>query len=134
MECFPRDRRMYPINRILIAVKDVHAKKCPAVAKGGQLAQALGAQVCLFHAIVDPIYMEVEDLENQTLPELEHRRSAIYRSRLERMATRLRHHGITVTTAVEWDFPTYEAVVRGASKFRADLIMAECYRATHSAP
>jgi universal stress protein E len=125
---------MYPINRILIAVKDVHAKKCPAVAKGGQLAKALGAKVCLFHAISEPVYMEVENLENQTLSELEQRRSTIYQVQLERMARRLRRHGITVTTAVEWDFPTYEAVVRGASKFRADLIVAECYRATHSAP
>jgi hypothetical protein len=44
---------MQPIRRILVAVKNPEGTASPAVIKAGQLALALGADVELFHAVLD---------------------------------------------------------------------------------
>jgi len=125
---------MYPIHRILVAVKDLRARRFPALGKTAQLAHALDAEVCLFHAIPEPVYLDVMTLGGRSLPQLEQEASAAQRRRLEKLATPLRRRGIKVTTLVEWDHPSHEAVIRAAARFEADLIVAECYRAAHVAP
>jgi universal stress protein E len=125
---------MYAIHRILVAVKDPRARTHPAIAKAAQLAHALDAEVCLFHAIPEPVYLDVETVSGRSLPELEQRATTAHRQRLERLAKPLRHRGIKVTTSVEWDYPSHEAVIRAATHFGADLIMAECRRTSHVAP
>ena len=48
--------------------------------------------------------------------------------------SRSREVGLRVTTAVEWDYPAHEAVIRAATRFRADLIIADCHSGPHHAP
>jgi universal stress protein E len=125
---------MYPIHRILVAIKDRRARQFPAVAKAAQLARALDAEVCLFHGITEPVYLDMVRLNGGSLPQLERQGSAAHRKRLESLAKGLRRRGIKVTTAVEWDYPAHEAVIRAAKRFEADLIIAECHRGAHLAP
>jgi universal stress protein E len=124
---------MRPIRRILIAVKDPSAVSVPAVDKGAQLAQALGAQVELFHAIATPLYVDayspqitVQEIERQT------RDKTI--KLLEKIAARLRVRGLTVDVSATWDFPVYEAIVRRATRSAADLIVAERHAQPHIMP
>lgn len=122
------------IRRILVAVKDPGAQRLPAVDKASQLARAFDAQVCLFHGITDPVYADAAMLAGKSLARLERDGSAVHRQRLERLAERLRRRGIKTTTAVEWDFPAHEAVIRAAAHFAADLIVTECHPTKHVAP
>jgi universal stress protein E len=125
---------MYPIRRILVAIKDSRARRSAAITKAAQLALALRAEVCLFHGMAEPVYLDVARIYGESLPELEERSAAQHRKRLERLAALVRRRGVKVTTAVEWDYPAHEAVIRAATRFQADLIIAECHRGTHLAP
>ena len=39
-----------------------------------------------------------------------------------------------MSTAVEWDYPPHEAIIRQASRVKADLIVAECHAGRRIAP
>ena len=125
---------MYPINRILVAVKDPDAKARPAIAKAAQLAKALDAEIRLFHGITDPVLVDAAGLEASALASLGAERRARCRERLEAIAKPLRRRGVHVTSAVEWDFPAHEAICRQAAQFEADLIIAEAHPRHHHAP
>src|SRR6185312_1676374 len=101
---------MGPIRRILVAIKDPGAPTLPAVAKAARVARACGAHLELFHALKASVYAD----ERQ-------RRECL--QRLARIAARLRLHGIEVSTAVELDYPVYDAIIRHATRSEADLIV-----------
>jgi len=122
------------IHRILAAVKDLRAASMPAVLKGAQLARALRCPLRLFHGIEEPIYMDMAQSDARPVAQIKRERYESCSKRLEAIAARLRRRGIDVTTAVEWDFPAYEAILRNAKEFRADLIVAECHATRHRAP
>jgi universal stress protein E len=124
---------MLPIHRILVAIKDTHTRHLGALHKAAQLAHGLDAEICLFHGIADPLYVDVP-LDGQSLPQIERQSRDAHRARLERLAKRMTRPGVKVTTAVEWDFPSHEAVIRAAVRFEADLIIAECHAKQHVAP
>jgi len=125
---------MYPIHRILLAIKDPQARSHAALAKTAQLARALGAEVRLFHGIADPIYIDAAGAMAQVYPDFERDRRDWYLNHLEQLAKRLRRRGIKTSTAVTWDFPVCETIVREAARFEADLIVAECHPTAHHAP
>ncbi|HVS75941.1 MAG TPA: universal stress protein [Steroidobacteraceae bacterium] len=122
---------MATIRRILVAVKDPWARSLPAVDKAAQLARALGGRLQLFHALSDPLYIDAAEAAGVTLETLE--RSALGRAakRLELLEQRLRKSGIRTESVAQWDFPPHEAVIRAASRFRADLIVAERHGTAH---
>ena len=122
---------MSPIRRILVAVKDPWARSLPAIGKATQLARALGARVQLFHALSNPLYIDVAEFEGMTLSKLEHTEYARAVTRLKVLANRLAKAGVRVEPRVEWDFPPHEAVIRAARRFDADLIVAERHPAKH---
>jgi len=124
---------MYPINRILVAIKNPHARAQSALNKAAQLARGLGAEVRLFHAIADPVYIDAAGTMAQVYPDFEQNQCAWYRERLETLARRLRHRGVKTSTDVTWDFPACESIVRAAARFEAGLIIAECHP-VHRAP
>ena len=123
---------MRSVRRILIAIKDYEAKTTPALAKGAQLARALGARIELFHGISAPLYVDGYGSFSVELPHVESTMRARILAKLERMAERVRHDGIKVTVAAEWDFPAYEAVVRRANQIEADLIIADQHAGRHT--
>jgi universal stress protein E len=124
---------MARIRRILVAVKDTSARSMPAVSKAAQLARATGAQLELFHAIAEPVYVDALTLAGQSVRQLERTWKAAHLKRLERVASKLREAGTKVETSVEWDFPVFEAVLRRAARIKADLIVAERHATRHIA-
>ncbi len=124
---------MYAINRILLAVKDPGPKSSAALEKAAQLARALGAELQLFHAITETVYLDGAGILAQVCPELEQGRRDWYLRQLEELARGVRRRGIRVSTAVEWDFPECESIIRQAQRFEANLIMVQCHPA-HRAP
>ena len=46
----------------------------------------------------------------------------------------MRRQGLSVTTAVEWDFPRHEAIIRSAARFGANLIVAADHATVHHLP
>ncbi|HVP34850.1 MAG TPA: universal stress protein [Steroidobacteraceae bacterium] len=128
---------MTAIRRILVAVKDPRARRLAGVRKAARLAKALGAELVLYHAIAEPLYVGGIDGTLAPLydspPDVERRIREAHRARLERIAGRLRDTGIRVTVSTEWDYPPYEAVVREACRIGAGLIVAEQHPGRHFA-
>ena len=124
---------MPAIRRILVAIKDTKARSLPAVAKAAQLARAFGADIELFHAIDAPLYVGVSGFSGDAKQLESYWRNQFLRQ-LDRTATRISGADLKVATAVEWDYPGYEAVIRRARRIRADLIVAECHGGRHIAP
>jgi universal stress protein E len=122
---------MQPIRRILVAVKNPHAKASPAVIKAGQLAQALGASLELFHAIVTPLYVDAYSRPNGSLANTERDIQQQCLAQLRAIAKRMQRQAVAVSVAAEWDFPGYEAVIRRASQIKADLIVADLHAGSH---
>ena len=125
---------MRPIRRILVAVKDTGRGSAAAIRKAAALALALDAQLQLFHAINETVAMEMLtalDENLQTYGKGERRR---HLKKLDAIAAKLRRVGVDVTTAVEWDYPAHEAVVRAALRSGADLIVADRHARRHVAP
>lgn len=100
---------MQPIRRILLAVKDTRRATSAELSKAATLARATGAELELFHAISTPLAFEA--FTGKAMQKLQDAQSATHLARLERMAAPLRRRDIKVGTAVEWDYPSYEAVV-----------------------
>lgn len=122
---------MSPIRRILVAVKDPWARSIPALEKSAQLARALRARVQLFHALSNPLYIDVAEVDGISLSRLEQREHARATRRLEILARRLEKDGVLAESTVAWDFPPHEAVIRAARRFGADLIVAERHATVH---
>lgn len=102
--------------------------------KAAQLARAFGARLELFHAMSDPLYIDVADVHGQDLASLEAEQRKRVLARLELIAERLGRRGPAVDAAVEWDFPPHEAVIRAAHAFKADLIVVERHATSHHLP
>ncbi|HEY7889248.1 MAG TPA: universal stress protein [Steroidobacteraceae bacterium] len=122
---------MSDIRRILVAVKDPWAPSLPAMEKAAQLARALGAKLRLFHAKSEPLYIDVSQANGYDLPQIERTELGRPAGRLEALARRLASSGIAADSAVDWDFPAYEAVIRAARRFDADLIVADRHPTSH---
>jgi universal stress protein E len=124
---------MKTIRRILVAVKNPEGKASPAVLKAGQLAQALGASIELFHAIATPLYIDAYASVGARITDTERDIQQQCLTLLHKMSRGLEHRGITVSVSASWDFPSYEAVIRRASQIEADLIVADLHAGTHLA-
>jgi universal stress protein E len=128
---------MSAIRCILAAVKDPGARRLAGVRKAARLAAALGAELVLFHAIAEPLYVGGIDGDLSPLydspPDIERLTLEAQRAHLERIAHRLRRTGLKVSVSVAWDYPAYEAIVREACRIGAGLIVAEQHPGRHLA-
>jgi universal stress protein E len=125
---------MQPIRRILVAVKDPAARALPAVNKAAQIAKGLGAQLTLFHDIATPLYAESLRGREVDLKSWQREVQTARREQLEKLAARVRKHGIDVDVAADWDFPPYEAIIRKAQRISADLLVVENHHGTGKHP
>lgn len=125
---------MRAIRRILVAIKNPHAKNLPAVDRAAQLARACGAELELFHGITEPLSVDAFLSQEGGLAGAEHCIRARCYEALNRLAQQLSDSGLEVRTSAEWDFPAYEAIVRRARRVAADLIVAECHAGRRLAP
>jgi universal stress protein E len=124
----------HPIRRILIAVKGFDTGDLAAGKKVAQLARGLNAELCLFHALTGPLYLEVAALSKEPAAQAEQATLAEVKSHLEKMAVHLRSEGLKVTTAAAWDYPSHDAVIRAAQRLGADMVVVDCPRHSHTAP
>jgi universal stress protein E len=125
---------MQPIRRILVAVKDPTARTLPAVNKAAQIAKGLKAQLTLFHDIATPLYAEALQGRDLDLQSWQREVQTARREQLEKLANRIRKHGIDVDVAADWDFPAYEAIIRKAQRISADLLVVENHHGTGRHP
>ena len=128
---------MRPIRRILVAIKDPDARAHPVLKKAAQLARALHADLELFHALTWPICAEAYLYTNKTFQDVENEQRARVLKRLQLLADRLpraRTRSAKISVAATWDAPGYEAVIRRAMVFRADLIVAGAHNGRHIGP
>ena len=117
---------MHSIRRILVAIKNPAATSFPAAAKAAQIARALGADLELFHAITEPIQVTPVGLAQFGLAHFANAKIALRVKQLERGAARLRRSRVAITTIAEFDFPSYEAILRRAQLIKAGLIVVQC--------
>ena len=118
---------MTAIRKILVAVKNPNARRQPAIDKAIRIAKTLGASVEFFHAIADPVFLEVQPLTGQSVAELKREALESWQMRLDKLSARASKLGVESKGSVEWDFPPHEAIVRRSVRCRADLIIAECH-------
>src|SRR3954469_11792423 len=127
-------RAVKPIRRILVGVKDPAARSLPAVNKAAQIAKGLGAQLTLFHDIATPLYAEALHGREIDLKSWQREVQTARREQLEKVAARVRKHGIDVDVAADWDYPPYEAIIRKAQRIAADLVVIENHHGTGRHP
>jgi len=125
---------MARIRRILVAIKEPHARSQPALRKAAQLAKASGARLELYHAITQPLSLDALALQGKTLAQMQREWRASEFRRLQKHAQGLADEGIQVDCACDWDFPAYEAIVRRSAHIKADLIVAERHAKKHIMP
>jgi len=115
-------------RRVLFAIRNPELARQPGLAKAIQVARSLGASLELFHAITDPIFIELARTRDNPVDALREHVENEARIPLARLCEKARKHGVEADYAVEWDYPPSEAVVRRATATGADLIIAECHR------
>jgi universal stress protein E len=125
---------MRPIRRILVAISDPSASPLAAVAKGARIAKACHAHLELFHSIKASVFANNPAAYDEAVSDLHNTQRMQYLQRLGRIAARVRLHGVTVSTAVEYDYPAHEAIIRRAQTIGADLIIAGQSHGVHASP
>jgi len=122
------------IQRILVAVKDVDGDWPPSVAKATQIARVTGAQIELFHCV--DAALTVQDLASYQngLDEFEGLQRRSWEEGLERLATKVRSHGVHVSCSAPVDHPVHEGILRQARRFHADLIVTDAHQGSNFAP
>jgi len=121
------ERNMQAIRKILVAVKNPEARRLPAIDKAIRIARTLGASIEFFHAIADPVFVEVQPLAGHSIADLKRQAVELRQKRLDKLSARAHKLGVEANGSVEWDFPPHEAIVRRSVRCRADLIIAECH-------
>lgn len=118
---------MSAIRKILVAVKNPDARRQPGADKAIRIAKRLGASIEFFHAISEPVFLEIQPLTGTSVAELKREALDLRQKRLDKLSARARKLGVEARGTVEWDFPPHEAIVRRSIRCRADLIIAECH-------
>src|SRR5437868_2420297 len=111
---------------ITAVVVDPFGRDQLAATKAAAIAARCGARLTLFNTFMLP-----QPTPEAVLGSARRNIAAAIRQRqqqLKKLAARLARRGITVQCAVEWDYPTHEAIVRHVLKHKPDLLVAESHR------
>jgi len=110
-------------RRLLLALPDLELAPSYVFDRVGRLARAFDAHVDLFHCLYEPRFAAQSGAHDQAAQRIaEHVQER--RRRLERLADILRDQGVAVSASVHWDYPVYEAVIRQALRYKADVLIA----------
>ncbi|MBS0421211.1 MAG: universal stress protein [Proteobacteria bacterium] len=114
------------INRILVAIRDLHHPPRTELRKAAELARAAHAKLELFHAVDIPVRTDraAAALPAGTVGKLIMTKLRTAEQRLQQFARMATLRGIDVTQHANADYPAHEAVVRRAERTRADLVIA----------
>jgi nucleotide-binding universal stress UspA family protein len=127
------ERVMKPIRLILVAIENPGSQCHRIVAKAARLAAGLRADLELFHAVDVPLYVNAAGVADDWIEHAQKDACERGSCELERHAARLRNLGVQIGTAVEWGYPSAEAIARRAARIGADLIVAERQAGSHMA-
>jgi universal stress protein E len=123
----------HQVRRILIAIKDLDRRDFAAEQKAAQLARRFDAELCLFHALTGPLYVETLPLAKQPIAQAELDALSQVNARLGTIAAHLGTEDLRVSTEAVWDYPSQDAVIRAAKRLEADLVVVDCPRHLHTA-
>ncbi|MBS0421255.1 MAG: universal stress protein [Proteobacteria bacterium] len=121
------------IKRILVAVKEPGESWSPGLAKATQIARATGAQIELFHCVDAALTVEQLAAYRGGMDEFERSQRHSWEEGLERLASKVRSHGVHATFSAPVDHPVHEGIVRQARCFHADLIVTDAHRGSNFA-
>lgn len=113
-------------SSIVCVVSDPFATRQLGVTKAAAIARRCGARLTLLNTfmIPQPTPQPLStDYRKNLAAAIKQRRE-----RLEKLAARLRRQGLQVKTAVEWDYPAHEAIIRFVVRTEADLLITESHR------
>ncbi len=109
-------------RRLLLALPDLELAPGYVFDRVGRLARAFDAHVDLFHCLYEPRFASQSGAPDQAAQRIaEHVQER--RRRLEGLADILRDQGVAVSASVHWDYPVYEAVIRQALRYKADVLI-----------
>lgn len=122
--------RMKRFSSILSVVDPTTADQ-PALKRAAWVATATGAQLRLVICYYNEYLAGDRFFDSQSLQKAREQMLASYERRLEDLAEPLRAGGLNVRTAVDWDRPLHEAIVRHAESIDADMVFKDTHH--HSA-
>ncbi len=93
------------------------------------IVKALDAQLELFHCVFDGDVARAGGFAPGSGQEDIQRLVSTREEEMERIAERLRTHGLEVRTSIRWDSPVHEGIVRQVLRHKPSLLIA---RASHS--
>ena len=110
-------------RRLLLAIPDLELAPSYLLDRVGRLARDFDAHVDLFHCLYEPSFARGPGAYEQAAQRIAEHVQERHR-RLERLADTLRDQGVAVSASVHWDYPVYEAVIRQALRYKADVLIA----------
>ena len=119
---------MTSITRILVAIADASSRDHLALVKGAQLARRTGAELDVFHCLLNPQIPGGFAYDRRRLADDIGALVEASRRRLERRAKALVGGDVRMRVSVRWDYPPHEGIVRQALRHKADLVIAESHR------
>lgn len=122
--------RMNRFSTILSVVDPTTAEQ-PALQRAAWVAAATGAELRLVICYYNEYLAGDRFFDSESLHKAREQMLASYEKRLEDLAEPLRTKGLSVRTAVDWDRPLHEAIVRHAESISADLVFKDTHH--HSA-
>lgn len=117
------------LRKILVAIKPWQRGLPLAADHACQLAADVGAEVRLVSTVFDAGVAGLRDRGEVAAPAAEQRALDAARVELERLARSMREFGARVSTKVIWGVPAYEAILRAAQDWGADLLVVGLHEA-----
>jgi universal stress protein E len=108
----------------LVAVREIEKPPRALLTKAARLAERFGGRLELLHVIALPYVLPGDTGGGESAKDAELARQ---KSKLERVAQRLRKAGIKVTCSVVWDYPAGDAIVRHVIVSKPDVVIAESH-------
>lgn len=116
---------------LILSVVDPTTDEQPALQRAAWLAGATGAALHLVVCYYNEYLAGNRLFDADSLEKAREQLMSSYGKRLEDLAGPLRAGGLDVRTAVTWDHPLHEAIVRHAEEIEADLVFKDTHH--HSA-
>lgn len=109
---------------IMVALAEPHKRVQPVLARAAQLAEAVGAELLLFHAAFEAALSGRPHFDSKRLARARGWRLDQHTRALERHAQKLRKRGITVHTLAVWGEPAHESIIRAVIRDGVDMVVA----------
>src|SRR6185312_10044150 len=118
-------------RHVMLALPEIESVPDHVLDRAGRIARGLAAEVQIFHCAYDP-HLRESAPARVPIDELIRGRVEERRLRLERVADSLRDQHLEVRSAVRWDYPIFEAIVRQVLREGPGLLIVPCARMSHS--